>query len=65
MESNAEIIQSTSSAFMGGSFCVNIMLAGSLSLLWGLINSLQLVTHFPLTNFIFPDNAKTYYSVMF
>ena len=43
---------------------MNILLAGSLSLLWGLINSLQLVTHFPLTNVIFPSNAKTYYGVM-
>ena len=65
MEAQAEQIKNSSSAVMGGSFALNILLAGSLSLLWGLINSLQLVTHFPLTNVIFPKNAKTYFSVMF
>ena len=65
MESNAETIKSSTSVLVGGSFAVNLILSGSLSLLWGLINSLQLVTHFPLTNVIFPINAKTYYSVMF
>ena len=65
MEENANTVKESSSMFMGGSFVVNILLAGSLSLLWGLINSLQLVTHFPLTNLIFPTNAKTYFGVMF
>ena len=44
---------------------INLLLAGSLSLLWGLINSLQLVTHFPLCNVIFPENAKMYYGIMY
>ena len=65
MEAQAEQIKNSSSVVMGGSFALNIVLAGSLSLLWGLINSLQLVTHFPLTNITFPMNAKTYFSVMF
>ena len=43
---------------------MNLALAGSLSVLWGLINSLQLVTHFPMTNLTFPINAKTYYSAL-
>ena len=33
------------------------MLSGSLSLLWGLINSLQIVAYFPLLVIDFPDNA--------
>ena len=65
MEAQAESVKNTSSAIMGGSFVFNLLLAGSLSLLWGLINSLQLVTHFPLTNVIFPSNAKTYFGIMF
>lgn len=50
---------------MGGSVAINILLSSSLSLLWGLINSLQLVTHFPLTNVKYPTNAKTYFDIMF
>ena len=65
MEVQAESIKNTSSAVMGSSFVLNLLLVASLSLLWGLINSLQLVTHFPLVNFIFPPNAKTYFGIMF
>ena len=54
-----------STIVIGGSYVMNIVLSGSLSLLWGLINFLQLVTFFPLINMIFPNNAKTYYSVVF
>ena len=33
----------------------------SLSLIWGLINSLQLLTHLPFVNTVWPDNATAYY----
>ena len=65
MQKSANAVKNSSTMFLGSSFVVNILLAGSLSLLWGLINSLQLVTHFPLINVIFPTNAKTYFGVMF
>ena len=65
MEVQARSIKNTSSAVIGSSFVLNILLVASLSLLWGLINSLQLVTHFPLINYIFPPNAKTYFGIMF
>jgi FMN-dependent NADH-azoreductase len=44
---------------------LNILLAGSLSLLWGLINSLQYVTNFPLLNVAYPENAKMWYDCMY
>ena len=44
---------------------VNVVLNGSLTLLWGLINSLQLVTFFPLLNLLFPVNAKIYFTILF
>ena len=70
-EKLAEIVEQAnsmkqgSSILMGGSFAINVVLAGSLSLLWGLFNSLQLVTHFPLCNVKFPDNAITYFMMIF
>ena len=33
-------------------------------MLWGLINSLQLVTHFPLANAPYPDNAAIYFGAL-
>ena len=49
---------------MGGSFAINLVLASSLSLLWGLLHALQIVTHFPLANVIFPGNAETYFEAI-
>ena len=39
------------------SFVGNLVLAGPLNLLWGFVNSLQIVTHFPLINVMMPSNA--------
>ena len=49
---------------MGSSAIINLVLGSSLSLLWGLINSLQLVTHFPLANVPYPDNAAIYFGAL-
>ena len=43
---------------------VNILLEGSLSLFWGLINAMQFVTYFPLLNVAYPENAKMWYDMM-
>ena len=39
-------------------------MSGSLSLLWGLIGSLQIVAHFPLLVINYPANAKTFSEVL-
>ena len=41
------------------SFVLNLVLSGPLQLLWALINSLQIVTHFPLISVMMPSNAYT------
>lgn len=45
------------STVMGTNFAMNIILASSLSLVWGLINSMQLVTHFPFLNYRWPYSS--------
>lgn len=45
--------------FMYGSIASNILLAGSLSMLLGMVNSLQLIIHLPIMNFPIPANAMT------
>lgn len=64
VEAQADQIGGSTSVLMGGSFAINLLLAGSLSLLWGLIHALQLVTHLPLLNVQFPDTTKVYYEAM-
>ena len=44
------------SVFGMSSWVMNILAVGSATLLWGLINSLQIVAHFPLLNNIVPAN---------
>ena len=38
-------------------FLMNVLISGSLNLLWGMINSLQILTHFPLINVLMPANC--------
>ena len=42
---------------MGSNFIINLVLAGSLSQLWSMMNGLQLAVHSPLFNLNFPANA--------
>jgi len=36
---------------------VNIALSGSLQLLWGMVNTLQIIVHMPLVEVAMPQNA--------
>mmetsp|Transcript_39890 Transcript_39890/g.29426 ORF Transcript_39890/g.29426 Transcript_39890/m.29426 type:complete len:103 (+) Transcript_39890:99-407(+) len=45
-----------------GNAILNIVLSSSLSLLWGMINALQIIVNIPLFTISFPANAKMFYS---
>ena len=60
IESLTEQIESVKQSiilFSSSSAAVQILLSSSLTLLWGLINSLQIVVHFPLLVIKYPENA--------
>lgn len=44
---------------------LNFFLASSLAVLWGLLNSLQLIVHLPLFAISIPENVKRYYVVLY
>ena len=44
----------------GTTFAVNVLLSGTLSLLWGLINSVQLLVAHSLINVRYPANVWRY-----
>lgn len=51
---------------MGANLAINILLSGSLAVLWGLVNSLQIIAHFKLLRVIMPtESVKIYYEVMY
>ena len=49
---------------VASNFAINILLAGSLNQVWGMLNNLQLVLHSPLINVQFPANAFLVFDVM-
>ena len=51
-------------AALASNFLVNILLSGSLSLLWGMINSMQVISYFPLLNLIMPANCQYLFSII-
>ena len=65
MEKQASAVAAGTSIFLGTNFIANVLVAGSLTTLWGLVNSMQLMTHFPLTNIHYPINAAIWYSALY
>ena len=65
IEERSKKIGSSASLLAGSSFAINLVMAGSLSLLWGLINSLQLLTYYPFLNVHFPINVNIYLAALF
>ena len=49
---------------MGSNLAINIALSGSLVVLWSLVNSLQIMAHFPLLVINYPTNTKVYYEML-
>ena len=60
LEGQASGAKSGTSVLMGTNLAINLLLSGSLVVLWGLINTLQVVAHFPLLVVNVPMNAKVY-----
>ena len=60
------LIEQTRSAenvihFLTAGTWVSSLFVGSMSLMWGLINSLQIIAHIPLLNVVMPANAAVIY----
>ena len=47
-----------------GNFAMNLLLSGTMTYLWGLLNSLQIVAHFPLINLMMPANAQMVFRML-
>ena len=47
-----------------GTFVINILLSASLSLLWGMINALQIIGHLPFFNVFMPASAEMFFDIV-
>lgn len=45
-----------------GSGVVSLLLQGSLSMLWGMINACQIIAHLPYFNLMMPANAALFFN---
>ena len=64
-DESSEQIEDTVVALVAGNTAVSVLLAGGMSAVWGLINSLQIVAHFPLLNVQMPANATIMYDLIY
>ena len=60
LEDTATSAETGTSVLMGSNLAINLLLSGSLVVLWSMINTLQVVAHFPLLVVNVPMNAKIY-----
>ena len=60
VEEQGSTASSSSKSAVGSNFIVNIMMAGSLSQVWGMINGLQVVSHMPLFKIKSPGNVNSF-----
>eukprot|EP00347_Sterkiella_histriomuscorum_P009028 403342805 len=51
--------------FVYSSMALNIAMSASLQMLWGMINTVQMIVHMPLINIDFPANTMLFYSLLF
>jgi len=52
------------STMVYGGLAVNLALSASLSMLWGMLNLMQLLVKFPLLNITLPQNAVIFYTII-
>ena len=52
------------SSLLVGNFVLNILMSSSMSALWGMINSLQILIHLPIFSIPIPLNARLFYAAI-
>ena len=61
----AEVTKDVLTVVVTSNLVISNLVLGSISLLWGFINSLQIIAHIPLLNVILPGNARTIYDATY
>ena len=63
-KSAVEASQSITTAVLVGDFFGNLLLSGPMTLLWGMLNCMQIVSHFDLVNIMMPSNAQYLFKIL-
>ena len=62
--SGTKDIKNASLVVLIGSWMANRIMQGSMTFVWGLLNCLQIISHFPLININMPANAHTVFMIL-
>lgn len=65
MQNLASAMKGLFTGFTLGQFVINVLLTCALSLLWGMINGMQLISLLPLVNCVMPGNVWFVFNQMF
>ena len=60
----ANVFSITSQTSLASNFIANLVISGTLNYLWGMINSLQIVAHFPMINVLMPANCQVVFMII-
>ena len=63
-KSAVETSQSITTAVLVGDFFGNLLLSGPMTFLWGMLNCMQIVSHFDLVNIMMPSNAQYLFKIL-
>ena len=64
MQTIASVAEAATQTAIVTNFITNIAISGSLNALWGMINNLQIIAHYPLINVLMPANSQILFSVI-
>ena len=57
-------IDFSSQTTLVSNFIANVVISGALNYLWGMINCLQIVAHFPMINVLMPANCQLLFTIV-
>ena len=60
-----EVAEDSLTLFLTTNILINNLLLGSISLVWGFVNSLQIAAHMQLLNVIMPGNVSIVYEMIY
>ena len=62
--SAAQAAEQVTNVILVGNFFINLLLSGAMVFLWGMLNCMQIVSHFDLVNIMMPANAQYLFKIL-
>ena len=57
-------VDKTTKTTLVANFIANVLISGALNYLWGMVNCLQIIAHYPMINVLMPANCQLLFTVV-